>query len=163
MSTLERLREHKARRLGYYRDLICEAGACDNNGQQFTDGDLKSLFGVAAELNMSERAVADDLTAATRWHALSTQVARAEDVKPQAEKSIAKTEKQIADARAQQKQLGSVTHGGQHDKEHQALASELTTLQQQHREARKPIGRAEVAAKQLDELRVRCPWLKGAQ
>lgn len=159
-STLERLRSRKATRLGYYRDLVRESGACESKGSTFPDGDLHSLYEVSAELGLTEKSVGDDLAASRRYVELRNQIAIAESQKPAAEKTITKIEKQIADLDERRKPLGLTTHGGKHDREIAEIAAEIKRLQDQHREARKPIGQCEVARREIDELVAQHPWVK---
>ena len=161
---IERIQELRRRRQGRYFDLCREAGACDasGNGRELTHDDLKDLDQVSRELGKSERALTDDLAAARSYYALSTQLAKAEDVKLQAEKQLVEVEKRIENVRAEIRQIGGIVLNGPMHSESVKLSSQLTALQSEHKQARAPLGRVEVARRQLDELRARCPWLEGA-
>ena len=95
MSTvIERIKSLRANRQGRYHDLVIEAGS---NGE-FIDDDLRELDEIALLVGKSERALADDLAAATRWHQFTGQLRDAEAAKPEAEKNIAKLSGQIEQA-----------------------------------------------------------------
>ena len=169
--TIERLKEHKARRVGYYRDLIRESGACESSGREFSDGDVKALFGVAAELNLSERTVADDLAASCRFHGLTEQLATAEDQKSATEKTIAKLNDQIKQAVGDRNAANDARTSARHRRDTDATrgaeqaytraTGEISRLQNEIKQVRRPLAACEVLPKQIGDLVGLRPWLKG--
>ena len=160
--TTERIQELRRRRQGRYFDLCREAGACDasSNGRELTGDDLRDLDQVSRDLGKSERMLADDLNAASRFHVLTRQVADDEDQKPAAVKAVATIEVRLEDVRSRVKENGGIIVCGKNHKTSVALQSELLSLQDEHRQAHARLGQSEAGKREINSLVAANPWLR---
>ncbi|MCH8968601.1 MAG: hypothetical protein IIA66_05730 [Planctomycetes bacterium] len=169
-TTIERIKSLRANREGRYHDLLIEAGRCECNGREFLRDDLVDLDEVARALDKSERMLADDLNAATRFHTLKRQLADGENQKPAADKNIAKLDGQIKqavanrnaanDARNSAKCRSDTEAGRVAEKAYNHAAGEISRLQNEVKQARRPLAACEVLPKQISELATLNPWLR---
>ena len=171
-STIERIGELRRRRLGRYHDLVIEAGVCDasGNGRELTHDDLRDLDETALLLGKTERALTDDLVASQRFHQLSRQLAAAEDQKPGTEKTIAKLSGQIKqavadrnaanDARNTARRSGKPEAAMDRDREYACATGEISRLENEVSQARRPLAACELLPKQISELAALNPWLR---
>ena len=161
MSTLERIQELRRRRLGRYQDLV--RASCNGT---FIDDDLRELDEIALLLGKTDRALADDLNAATRFCTLTRQVTDAENQKPDAEAQADRIRQRIESLSKERNAMGAPRRENheatrEYNNKRSQIEGEITKLKDDHRAARKPIGRAEVAGRQLDQLIAANPWLGG--
>ncbi|MCH8852571.1 MAG: hypothetical protein IID41_07930 [Planctomycetes bacterium] len=172
-TTIERIKGLRANREGRYHDLLREAGACDasGNGRELTHDDLKDLDETSLLLGRPVKTLADDLNAATRFHALTRQLADAEDQKPAADRNITKLDDQLKqavanrnaanDARNTAKCRCDTEAGRVAEKAYNHAAGEISRLQNEAKAVRKPLAACEVLPKQISELVAQHPWVRG--
>ena len=168
MSTvIERIKSLRANRQGRYHDLVIEAGS---NGE-FIDDDLRELDEIALLVGKSERALTDDLAAATRWHQFTGQLRDAEAERPAAERNIDRMTGQIKEAvkarnaandakrSAQYRRDGKGAKAGQ--QAYTRATGEISRLESELKQGRRPLAACEVLPKQISALVAANPWLKG--
>ena len=163
----ERIQELRRRRNGRYYDLVREAG---KNSGAFIDDDLRELDEVALLLGKSQKVLTDDLNAAARLHALTRQLADAEDQKPAADRNITKLDGRIkqavvdrneaSDARNVAKRRCDGEAARSADAAYNVALSAVSRLQGEAKTARKPVAACMMLPKLIGDLVTLNPWLR---
>ena len=169
-TTIERIKSLRANREGRYHDLLIEAGRCECNGREFIHDDLAELDEVSRELGKSVKTLADDLNAATRFHALKRQLADGENQKPAADRNITKLDGRIKQAVADRNEANDARNSAKCRCDTEATRAagqaytratgDISRLQNEVKAARKPLAACEVLPKQLSELAALNPGLR---